>query len=102
MTTKRTSPAHTPGPWTCDEVETRVYDAPGRRAQPVAFVDIRPGEGERQANLRLIAAAPDLLMAVKDARGYVQFLMTDDSFGKDDPEAMIRLFDKVIAKAEGR
>ena len=59
--------AHTPGPWQCDGVEVQTL-------QGGAVVDCTSGYdlmayNEACANARLIAAAPDLLAALKALRG---------------------------------
>jgi hypothetical protein len=62
MTTNNTSAAsaanvhHTPGPWTVDG--SYIHGPNGKRFLAVA------GDGEGQANARLIAAAPELLEAL--------------------------------------
>lgn len=62
---------HTPGPWRYDPVDGHIYatseasplPAPARVCDPHADdIDI----DEREANARLIAAAPDLLAALRD------------------------------------
>ena len=61
---------HTPGPWMVDAMgnvwasNTKVCDMAERPIQDSAY---RAKElGEHEANARLIAAAPDLLEALKD------------------------------------
>ena len=62
---------HTPGPWQCvsGAVETRIGPQGAAPGIPIASMDREPGNGtlpvERDANARLIAAAPDLLEAAK-------------------------------------
>lgn len=54
---------HTPGPWR--ELVTRIDDANGYQ---ICHLDLHgKSEAERDANRRLIAAAPDLLEALKEA-----------------------------------
>jgi hypothetical protein len=80
---------HTPGPWR--ELYTRVDDASGYQ---IAHLDLHgKSEGERDANRRLIAAAPDLLKALR------ALVLADQEQGLDDT-----LFDAAraaIAKATG-
>lgn len=69
-----TTPSHTPGPWVvCSGmVETVPTDTPHHEhcGIPIAHMDRTPGNGtlpvERDANARLIAAAPDLLTALEE------------------------------------
>ena len=50
-------------------------------------------------NRALIASAPDLLQACKDACDYIEHILNES--GEDNGEgAMLRLIGKVIAKAE--
>lgn len=73
------SAQHTPGPW-------RVYEGPLRRGFPTPIIEIKAARSDRpvvnwqgfddgnvpaeihRANARLIAAAPDLLAALKLAK----------------------------------
>lgn len=86
--------AHTPGPWhvvngdvVYDQAGTGIYPdegAPLVRVATVALDHERPqehcGKVERAANAQLIAAAPDLLAALKtitdDFEGLAQFTST--------------------------
>lgn len=60
--------AHTPGPWAVSGTDTVGTYVGGRYEYTcVAMVgpERRAAEGEREANARLIAAAPDLLDALE-------------------------------------
>ena len=66
---------HTPGPWEVSEDDPCEIQREGN-GDFVAMVLPAPELGwdmnaEREANARLIAAAPDLLAALRAARGYV-------------------------------
>jgi histidinol-phosphate/aromatic aminotransferase/cobyric acid decarboxylase-like protein len=87
---------HTPGPWeidddTLDVIALTIGDAPAYIAcQPTSPTGRSLAEEEIRANLRLIAAAPDLLAAAKlvleaGDQEYVKFIVRD-----------------AISKAEGR
>jgi len=52
---------HTPGPWHFEA--GRIWQR-GDNPQPIAYADTYPDEIEREANARLIAAAPELLAAL--------------------------------------
>ena len=55
---------HTPGPWSVDAIETTLVRGPDR--YPIADPERHFREiTECEANARLIAAAPDLLAALK-------------------------------------
>jgi hypothetical protein len=62
---------HTPGPWQVNSNDPlHVCDADGesRGCSPIAFVQVgNDGRWTAKANARLIAAAPDLLEALKEA-----------------------------------
>lgn len=99
------SAQHTPGPWT-----TRLAkDASGdvgilARACCVAecFSDIRrvneQAYAERDANARLIAAAPDLLAAAKHAEKILAMVNPNEGY----PGGPLQQLRAAIAKAEGK
>ncbi len=55
--------AHTPAPWTVDN--RVIYGTRGVIRPFVASVDDEHNDGETEANVRLIASAPELLAALK-------------------------------------
>ena len=62
--------AHTPGPWEPRESKTSNYlwEIVATSKRGITYVIARlakPNQGEREANARLIAAAPDLLAALQ-------------------------------------
>ncbi len=63
------APAHTPGPW--EVIPARGNMLPhlmgGDHCRIALLDDCHAAESEREANARLIAAAPDLLQALKIA-----------------------------------
>ena len=81
-------PKHTPGPWkaTRNNIGVRSIDAPVCRVWM-----LRSGQGV--ANARLIAAAPDLLEALK--------MMLEGGLEGPTPQAIETAL-AAIAKAEGR
>ena len=60
MTTK-----HTPGPWTHHPEDNIILDASGRRLIEWQARSVSVSVEERDANARLIAAAPELLEALE-------------------------------------
>lgn len=97
MNTKQT---HTPGPWAYAHSGPVMqgYSQPFAVAQKGernliagVFGDVKGGVAVTEANARLIATAPELLEALKDAR----FALYGD--GPGNPK-----IDNVIAKAEGK
>lgn len=91
--------SHTPGPWVI-EYETEdgePYDDGVRIDSPegpVAFNVI-------DCSANLIAAAPELLAALKDCRGWLVALCDSNALG-DRERAILRAAEQAIAKAEGR
>lgn len=93
---------HTPGPW----VVSGLYGAPEgnfliwTKAEDHAVAHIFPithggkdAESERLANARLIAAAPELLAALENARNWVA--------GDSKAGNFLREIDAALAKARG-
>lgn len=82
---------HTPGPWLIDE---RI--AAPQRSSAIVAGELVIADTTRiwnyKANARLIAAAPDMLEALKFVRRI---------WAADDTCEEIRLIDAAIAKAEG-
>ena len=104
--------AHTPGPWrawkgpneTVWEILARVTEY-GPPMRPIARVSVRHygNEAEREANARLLAAAPDLLAA---AAAFVEYVHGDwleadvpPGEGRDICREQAKRFVEVIAKA---
>lgn len=113
MTTKESKPKsesqqpeYTPGPWRMSSgmVETVT-------GIPIAWMDREPGNGtlpvERDANARLICAAPDLLETAKKVSAIIaEWAETcGDELGwakGDEKDQAINAFVAAISKAEGR
>jgi len=102
--------SHTAGPW-----RTELYqwdEAPcgvGQRLavirQPrgdvdIAYVPVDEDDGEMQDNESLIAAAPEMLDALREAYSAITYMMSNDDCGgaANALEAVVA----AIAKAEGR
>ena len=93
---------YTPGPWTADEIR-HDYDQVIRNKDrdPVALVLLggySPVCGK--ANARLIAAAPDLLMAVNRFVDY--YKSCPGRLGNGQARKSLDEFEVAIAKAEGK
>ena len=89
---------HTPGPWAV--LGTGIVGV-GNDALVAAYS--RAHLGEQAANARLIAAAPELLEALKEiAKGSGPFSSDRLTHAENTIEAMKRLAFDAIAKAEGR
>lgn len=96
--------AHTPGPWWVDGPGEgiEVHDTFGRTAS--VWGDVGE-ESEAWANARLIAAAPDMLDALRAVKSefidmYEECYPNDES--DNDVTAAIDMVIAAIAKAEGR
>lgn len=89
---------HTPGPWhiTSESVQYHYIHAPNNGI--VAEVGKRSNvNGEGKANARLIAAAPELLSALKAALPAVEYMAEGES---GLPVAVYRQVVAAIAKAD--
>lgn len=100
-------PDFTPGPWTITKeyaCHENIGIAEGKQVAQTycdqAHTGLRGEVEERKANARLIAAAPDLLEALKAARGWWLSLGIQDA--DDDLIAAVGLMDAALAKAEGK
>lgn len=93
---------HTPGPWVFEASTPSdgfecYWVTPELLGTPLC--DVRgPQNPENEANARLIAAAPDLLAALKD------FVETTEltSFARINPHGVYATAKAVIAKVEGK
>lgn len=92
---------HTPGPWRWHLVKVQ-RDITGPQGQSIAYTRGAQWSGDRseqedEANAMLIAAAPDLLLALR----FVAFVM-ERSAGQDVPRIdFMREVRTAIAKATG-
>ena len=87
---------HTPGPW--NNSGGYITDATGTE---IADVEWAGSEPEGKANARLIAAAPELLAACREAVSAITYLLSNDD---DDPNYAdtLNTLAAAISKAEGR
>lgn len=98
------STQHTPGPWVYHVVGHFLdYEIRGPKSEDIASVNPSDGADDpefypAEANARLIAAAPDLLNAVKAA---LPILLTAEE-GLPRLRERIQVCRDAIAKAEGR
>jgi len=82
---------HTPGPWHVDAGDYKYHIYYSREQSDHYFAEVDGNDDdEAKANARLIAAAPDLLRALKHAVRWHDQLHQSD----------IDLMEKAIAKAE--
>jgi hypothetical protein len=85
--------AHTPGPWSATEDGNVIQDSDG------ALIAIIPEDPAGKRDGRLIAAAPEMLEALKAMTHGLPDLL--DSIGYADEEGMVEKALAAIAKAEG-
>lgn len=106
MDTKRETAKHTPGPWQTFEPDME-HPSRARVGALDGQVDIynAPLTRETEANARLIAAAPDLLEACKDAVVDITDFADPNGEFEFTPEgarSLINRLNRAIARAEGR
>jgi hypothetical protein len=88
---------HTPGPWTVNDQVARedcLYIEAARVGVATVYSDNTPTVDESRANARLIAAAPDMLAALKREHGCATLA--------DDGTCLGCAVGDLIAKAESR
>lgn len=97
----KTKPTHTPAPWIAKQLINHTTQAgnwvilySAKSGQHMCRLD-HAGEFSED-NARLIATAPDLLEALKEARHCLNMS------GNQYPSSVEREIDAAIAKAEGR
>jgi hypothetical protein len=94
--------SHTPGPWTWDRAirEGKVLTLSLEALQLSRTVLLHEAHWlPKPADKRLIAAAPDLLAALKDAHEYLESTLAPCDEGC---ECILHPVEAAIAKAEGR
>lgn len=87
--------AHSKGPWHASQTYPCAIYADGEVL--IGLCDGLDGLAKRYANARLIAAAPDLLEALRELRGYADRVATGADAGA--VEEYIAQADAAIAKA---
>lgn len=95
---------HTKGPWRIGDAGFSVFgpkQSDGSLAETIATV-------KRKENTQLIAAAPELLQALKQLSEYVQSNVTDRCFetgcdceGNEQSKALMDVVEAAIKKATG-
>ena len=106
---------HTPGPWIAQKdirhsantgslPSGPLWWAVYGRSRILKMEEPAPwlSEGEQEANARLVAAAPDLLAALQNARNVLAALATGQLKSIDRDSSALGQARAAIAKAEGR
>jgi len=95
------STQHTPGPWTLKPhgviAGGKTIQLPGGEAQQQVAMACILDDGDQEANARLIAAAPEMLKALRRAVLALAFAAESSKAMQDDYEAV----SAAIAKATG-
>lgn len=95
---------HTPGPWFTSQPHGTIYIEArlrGSTLQEVASCGPTETEGQREANARLIAAAPDLLAALRYTLDTLAHCAADKGYSGMQAKAA-RMANDAIAKAGGQ
>lgn len=96
---------HTPGPWRLVIADNLIEAQSGGRLVDLCIPrSLCVTESEREANARLIAAAPEMLAELKLVRGYFDAIrLQTAAIGEYTAvNAKIERLDTLIAKATGR
>lgn len=80
-TSTETKAKHTQGPWRIGDAGTTVFGPPNGNPSPLRIADIAKTP-EYRANARLIAAAPELLEALRAALAYNDSVASPDGTGQ--------------------
>jgi predicted mannosyl-3-phosphoglycerate phosphatase (HAD superfamily) len=98
---------HTPGPWWVDDmacsaraVANRAATYPSGLSTDEKTAHMAAIDAESAANAALIAAAPELLSALRMARDYLEGIAERNN--DEETDATLRYVDAALAKAEGR
>jgi hypothetical protein len=96
-TEPETTTTFTPGPW--EAVEDEIVS---RDDTSIALVPLRDGMNptEWQANLHLIAAAPELFSSLREMEEMLHLWMCDNTGPRE--LAVLERCERALAKAEGR
>lgn len=94
--------AHTPGPWLVNPFVARVDNGLDSPICELLWPTSLRSEDETEANGRLIAAAPELLEALKAICDEYVDDLPDVSHDLDLPRHHVIAGRKLIAKAEGK
>lgn len=101
---------HTPGPWRIGDAGNTIFGPDKGEILPEIVASVKGGTCNQsaisrcytmQANARLIAAAPEMLDAMKSAVEIIRESFGDSPGEESDCQAVI-LLEEAINKAEGR
>ena len=101
------SAGHTPGPWSLEDASQRIVtdDYVGvfaERANPGDKLPAQCYGPNREANARLIAAAPELLEPLKGLRDELENIYSNYQDVREQQDKARKIICDAIAKAEGR
>jgi hypothetical protein len=89
---------HTPGPWIVEGNGITVRQDRKHASKICQAFEVYMCRQEREANARLIAAAPDMLAALEEAHRLNRMSVFDDGSSADHAARMVQA---AIAKARG-
>lgn len=89
---------HTPGPWRTGDAWNTIFGPPNGNPAPEIIAKVQRGN---EANARLLAAAPELLAALKWALGNVASPLPSME-GRAEFISQCKTAQAAIAKAEGK
>lgn len=99
---------HTPGPWEAKFVsgDVRHYSVPGDRQHLNMTVSWALGPISRtrlhaEADAVLIAAAPDMLATLRQAKDWLRLYAEEPGYAYQPIKILVKDIDKAIAKATG-
>lgn len=101
--------AHTPGPWVVEQIgvgrgtyfDVLKHDETQNDSVLIARIEVDARDGG-ESDARLIAAAPEMLVALKVTLGNLRSLKSNAFREFDTIDAWISVVDRAIAKAEGQ
>jgi hypothetical protein len=111
MKTVFTNTKHTPGPWRVKKstrfnehgIQEYAWVGFGRIGDESTILSVNLPSEENEANARLIAAAPELLQAIKEIKETITYgLLINTLENKACTELLIDDLNKLIEKAEGK
>ena len=96
---------HTPGPWIATHIIGSWWieddDPTAFCRRRIAIVDDGAGIESPEANARLIAAAPELLAALEEAKQFIQNGIEYGYINTPEDEDVLAMIKKAVRKAKG-
>lgn len=90
---------HTTGPWRTGDRFTTIFGPPDGNPIPLVIAGLG---ASHPANARLLAAAPEMLEALRRAFNLIKESGFSNGLMEDEFDATLKQIDAAIAKVEGR